>query len=208
MLNIMEPLDAAVAACLTTTFWSVARTGEFTVPSIEKFDPTIHVKRCDIRYSEDHHSLKVTVFALPRTKCSISGEDVYWAAQDGLTDPAHLLENHLRVNTAPARAHLFAYRHGKGFRPLTKRTFMDHLNAIGLLLGLNHLRGHGIRIGSTLEYLLRGVPFDVMKAMGRWIGEAFLLYLRQHAVIMAPYMQAHTLLETFTHYTMPPIRCR
>jgi hypothetical protein len=102
---------------------------------------------------------------------------VYWAVQEGPTDPACLLANHLQVNIAPAEAHLFAYRHGKGFRPLTKRTFMDRLNAIASLLGLEHLRGHGIRIGSTLEYLLRGVPFDVMEAMGRWMGKSFLLYI-------------------------------
>jgi hypothetical protein len=206
MLNVGDSFDAAVAACLTTTFWSVARTGEFTVPSIDKFDPSSHVKRSNIWYCQDRHGLKVTVFALPRTKCSSTGEEVYWAAQEGPTDPAFLLANHLQVNAAPSGSHLFAYKHERGLRPLTKRAFMDRLNTIAALLGLSHLKGHGIRIGSTLEYLLRGVPFDVMKAMGRWMGEAFLLYLRQHAVIMAPYMQAHPVMDAFTRYTMPPVR--
>lgn len=205
-LDTSDPLDAAVAACLTTTFWTVARTGEFTVPSIGKFDPGLHVKRSDIHRDQDRNGLKVTVFFLPRTKCSDTGEDVYWGAQDGPADPAPLLENHLLVNDAPPTAHLFAYRHTKGLRPLTKKVFMDRLNDIALSIGLEPLKGHGIRIGGTLEYLLRGVPFDVVKSIGRWSGEAFLLYLRQHAVILAPYMQAHPLLETFTRYTMPPVR--
>jgi hypothetical protein len=208
LLDLEDPFDAAVAACLTTIFWSVARTGEFTVPSLKKFDPSIHIKRSDIRYSEDRHGLKVTVFALPYTKCSPIGEDVYWAAQQGLTDPARLLANHLEVNSTAPEAHLFAYRHERGFRPMTKQAFMDRLNAIALLLHIAQLRGHGIRIGSTLEYLLRGVPFDVMKSMGRWAGNAFMLYLRQHAVIMAPYMQVHPVMDTFTRYTMPPVRCQ
>ena len=42
--------------------------------------------------------------------------------------------------------------------------------------------------------------------MGRWMSEAFVLYLRQHAVVMAPYMQSHPILEPFTRYTMPPVR--
>ncbi|KAH9056236.1 hypothetical protein EDB87DRAFT_1540129, partial [Lactarius vividus] len=52
------------------------------------------------------------------------------------------------------------------------------------------LQGHGIRIGSTLEYLLRGMPFDVMKAKGQWAGDSFLLYLQKHAIIITPYIQA------------------
>jgi len=87
-----------------------------------------------------------------------------------------------------------------------KQTFMDHLNSIASLLSIAHLKGHGIRIDSTLEYLLRGVPFDIMEAMGRWAGRSFLLYLRQHAIIMAPYMQTHTVLDAFTRYTMPLVR--
>ncbi|KAJ7200097.1 hypothetical protein GGX14DRAFT_372564 [Mycena pura] len=37
-------------------------------------------------------------------------------------------------------------------------------------------------------YLLRGLPLDVVK--GRWASDAFAIYLRRHAKIMAPYMQA------------------
>jgi hypothetical protein len=70
-----------VAACLTTTFYTAARTGEFTVPSLIKFDPDIHIKRSDIHDREDRHSMKVTVFTIPRTKCSPNGEDIYWTVQ-------------------------------------------------------------------------------------------------------------------------------
>ena len=52
------------------------------------------------------------------------------------------------------------------------------------------MHGHGIRIGATLEYLLRGIPFDVMKVKGRWVSNAFQLYLRKHNQILAPYMQS------------------
>ncbi|KAF8961375.1 hypothetical protein BDZ97DRAFT_1610807, partial [Flammula alnicola] len=43
-LNLALPLDAAVFACLTTTFWSCSCLGEFTVPSLKAFKPSIHVK--------------------------------------------------------------------------------------------------------------------------------------------------------------------
>ena len=35
----------------------------------------------------------------------------------------------------------------------------------------------GLRTGSTLEYLLRGMTFDAMKAKGRWMGDSFLQLL-------------------------------
>ena len=207
-LTLSTPLDAAVAAALTTIFFSVARTGEFTVPSVERFDPAIHVKRCDIRPEEDRHGLQVTVFALLRTKRATTGEDVYRASQLGPEDPQAALLNHFLVNNPAPLAHLFAYCHPKGARPLTRCAFLDRINAVALTLGTDHLKGHGIRIGATLEYLLRGVPFDIVKLMGRWGSKAFVLYLRKHAVIMAPYMQNHLLLDPFTRYTLPPLRRR
>ena len=86
-------------------------------------------------------------------------------------------------------------------------TSLHHINTIATSLGLQSLKGHGVRIGGTLEYLLRSVPFDVVKSMGGWSSEAFVLYLCKHAVIMAPYLQGSPVLEGFTHYTMPPVCC-
>ena len=53
MLDLMNPLDAAVASCFTTTFYSVSRTGEFTVPTLTAFDPKQHVKPSDISVRRD-----------------------------------------------------------------------------------------------------------------------------------------------------------
>ena len=39
-------------------------------------------------------------------------------------------------------------------------------------------QGHSLRIGATLEYLLRGVPFEVVNHIGRWSSNSFTLYLR------------------------------
>jgi hypothetical protein len=50
---------------------------------------------------------------------------------------------------------------------------------------------HSIHISATLEYLLRGVPFEAMKSIGRWSSDSFSRYLCKHAQILAPYIQAH-----------------
>ena len=207
-LNLSDPLDAAVASCLTMTFYSVSCTGEFTVLTLTAFDPTRHIKLSDISVKRDCNNLEVMVFHLPKTKCATEGEDVFWSRQDGITDLKALLKNHLRVNNPPPNGHLFAYRHRKSFRPLTKRSFLERINTVAAALGEDGLKGHGIRIGGTLEFLLHGVPFDVMKSLGRWLSDTFSLYLRQHAIIIAPYIQDHPILEEFTQYTMPRVRNR
>jgi hypothetical protein len=204
--DLSKPLDAAVFACLTTTFFSAARLGEFTLTSLKAFDPRQHVKLADMHYNQDRNGLRVTVFSLPRTKCAVDGEDVYWASQQGTYDPQAALTNHFKVNNPPRYQALFSWRHPKGVRPLTRTEFLNRINLAATELGLESLKGHGIRIGATLEYLLRGVPFDVVKSIGRWSGDSFRLYLRQHAVILAPFIQGTPIMDSFTRYTMPPPR--
>ena len=207
-MDLELPLDAAVFACLTTCFYASARLGEFTVRTLASFTPDKHITTQNLTYDQDRNNLTVTVLHLPSTKVASSeGEDVYWASQNGDTDPTAALQNHLRVNQPPGDMHLFAYRAKHTRRPLTKSKFVERVGNAARAAGLEPLQGHGIRIGSTLEYLLRGVPFDVMKAKGRWAGDSFLLYLRKHAIVIAPYIQAvPEVQDAFIRYTMPPVR--
>jgi hypothetical protein len=206
-LNLDSPLDAAVFACLTTTFYAIARLGKFTVSAIKEFDPTKHITRASVSTTTDHNGLPVTKFHLPRTKCSpIEGEDAYWAAQEGPSDPRTALDNHLTVNQAGGNAHLFAWKHARGLRPLSKKEVVKRSASIAITANLLELKGHGLRIGGTLKYLLHGIPFEVIKTMGRWSSETFTRYLRDQATILAPYIQASPILEPFTHYTIPPVR--
>ncbi|KIK76342.1 hypothetical protein PAXRUDRAFT_170218, partial [Paxillus rubicundulus Ve08.2h10] len=115
-------------------------------------------------------------------------------------------ENRLAINDPPSSVALFAYRHNNSHRPLTKKKFLSVLANAATQAGTKPLQGHSIHIGSTIKYLLRNVPFDVIKVKGCWASDAFLVYLRQHAQILAPFIQAQPLVhEAFLHYTMPPI---
>jgi hypothetical protein len=84
--------------------------------------------------------------------------------------------------------------------------FTKHVSSAATAAGLPSFKGYSRRIEGTVQYLLRGIPFDVIKSMGSWSSESFIIYLRQHAMILAPYMQATPVLEPFTRYTMLPIR--
>ena len=135
---------------------------------IAGFNPKAHVSRAQLSYDQDREGQQVTVLCLPHTKVSPQGEDVCWAKQDRPMDPDTALAHHLEVNNLPQDGHLFAYCHKNGYRPLTRTKFLAELARAACTAGLEPLQGHGIRIGSILEYLLRGVPFDVMKVKGRW----------------------------------------
>jgi hypothetical protein len=207
-LNLEVPIDAAVFACLVTCFYASGRLGEFTMRTLNSFSPSTHVTTKNLSYDQDRNGLNMTVLHLPRTKAAaVEGEDVYWASQNGDTDPTAALEQHLRVNQPSEASHLFAYKAQHTRRPLTKKKFLERIGSAACAANLEPLQGHGIRIGSTLEYLLRGMPFDVMKAKGHWAGDSFQLYLRKHAVVIAPYIQATpNVHEAFIRYAMPPVR--
>ena len=179
---------------------------------LDGFDPTKHITTKNFSQDQDCNGLKVTVLHLPTTKAAqVEGEDVFWAWQDGATDPNAAMANHLTVNSPPENHHLFSYVQKKGNKtvqqPLTKTKFLEQVKKAVISANLEPLQGHGIHIGSMLEYLLRRMPFDIMKSKGRCASDAFLLYLWKHAVIMAPYIQAKsTVHEAFIRYTMPPAR--
>lgn len=207
MLDPADPLHVAVKSTASAIFFAAARSGEFLQKTLSSFDPALHVKPSDVSKKVDRHGNSVTSVRLPVTKVSREGEDVAWGpGQLADVDPDTLLAEHLRVN-APARdSPLFAWRHAKGPRALTKGEFMKVINDAAQKLGLEPLQGHGLRIGATLEYLLRGLSFEAVKALGRWSSDAFILYLRQHAVILAPYLQGTPIFAEFNTLIMPPPR--
>jgi hypothetical protein len=195
-INWNSPKDVAWFACLTTVFHATARLGEFVLPTIDAFDEAKHVTPAHVSKVIDHLGNEVTQFELPWTKVSATGETVFWAKQTGPSDPEEALERHLAFNAPPADGPLFAYKQGRHYEPMTRVRFLTRLNQVCQELGVPAPHGHGFRIGSTLELLLRaGVTFEVAKTKGRWSGDSFKRYLREHAVIIAPYIQANPLLR-------------
>ena len=190
-LNVNDSLDAAIFACLTTCFYAAARVGEFVIPQLDAFSPSSQVTTANLCVDRDSNGLEVTVLHIPSIKAApLEGEDVFWSSHPGPTNPYAALENHLRVNYPTSSDHLFAYRHKEQLHPLTKPAFIKRLASAARQAGLEPLQGHGIRIGATLFYLLHGLPIEAVKIMGRWSSDAFLIYLRKHAQVLTPFIQA------------------
>ncbi|KAI6140620.1 hypothetical protein BKA82DRAFT_154547 [Pisolithus tinctorius] len=212
ILNKDNPCNAAIYACIVVTFHCITRLGEFTVPSIKSFGPTKHVSRASYHLVHNHQGLPVMVFNLPATKCSIKGEMVQCTPQDNpVTDPMQALQNHIHLNPATKDTHLFAWKHLiHSIRPLSKAEVTRMIVKVAKSHpGLLNLKGHSLRIGGMLFYLLNGVPFDVVKTMGCWSGDSFTIYLRHHALVLTPFLQSKPeLLNALKGYILPPVWCR
>ncbi|KAI6004430.1 hypothetical protein F5J12DRAFT_722343 [Pisolithus orientalis] len=206
-MDLKNPRDAAIFVCLTTVFYCVARLREFTVTSIKHFDPVKHITQADLKHLHNLNGLPVTKFHIPCTKTSPQGEDIQCAPVEGITNPIEVLENHFQVNPTDPSTHLFAWKHPTaGLCPLSKSEVTKCILVLASEHNLPNLRGHSLRIGGTLHYLLQGIPFDVIKTIGNWAGHSFTLYLCQHTMILAPYLNDRpTLLEHFMRYAMPPV---
>ncbi|KAG6327444.1 hypothetical protein ID866_11645 [Astraeus odoratus] len=202
-----KPLDITVYTCLTSIFYTAARVGEFTTCQCNHFDPAENITPAGVRTETDCNSFQMTVFTLPCTKVSATGEEVQWVRQNRPTDPQTALTTHMATNNPLLDGPLFAYKDGSKHRPLSKATFLRQLKALARAARHEAVQGHGIRVGATLEYLLCGVPFDMMKIKGQWASDAFQLYLWKHNQILAPYIRAMLpgMATEFTRLAMPPV---
>ena len=181
------------------------------VPALSKFNPTKQINRAGLFFMQNHQNLLVIKFSIPMTKTLPTGEDVHCVPHilPSPLDPKTALDNHVRINVSNVESHLFAWRHPTGrLRPLSKKEVIKHIDSITKAhLNLLDLKGHSLHIGGTLFYLLKGVPFDVIKTMGQWSSKSFTLYLRHHTLVLAPFLQSQPdTLNNLRQYILPPVR--
>ena len=133
-----------IYTCLTTCFYASARLREFTAQTLGSFSPSTHITPQHLSYDQDCNGLKVMVLHLPRTKSADSEEeDVYWASQEGNTDPTKALAQHLRINQPSDASHLFLYKVANTCCTLTKSKFLERVGEAAHAVGLSLYRGMG-----------------------------------------------------------------
>ncbi|KIM65561.1 hypothetical protein SCLCIDRAFT_112887, partial [Scleroderma citrinum Foug A] len=206
-----NPHDAAIFACIVCSFFCIARLGEFMVLAISKFNPMKHITRAGLFFTQNHQNLPVIKFSIPMTKTLPTGEDVHCTPHilPSPLDPKTALDNHVWINVGNVESHLFTWRHPtSGLHPLSKKEVIKRIDSITKAHpNLPDLKGHSLCIGGTLFYLLKGVPFDVIKTIRQWSSESFTLYLRHHTLILAPFLQSQLdTLNNLQQYILPPVR--
>jgi hypothetical protein len=123
-MDLDNPHDSMIFACLTCSFFSKVRLGEFMISAIAKFDPLKHLTRQQVKFTNDHKGLPVIKFKLPFTKTSLNSKEVHCAPHPVVspTDTKTALDNYFAINSASPQSHLFTWKHPLGsMRPLYKR---------------------------------------------------------------------------------------
>lgn len=196
-INADNHLDTAIFACLTIGFYTTCQAGELTAKKLkEKFNPKNHITITSVTEEIDHKGNHVFSALLPSTKTQFTkGQTIHWAAQNNETDPVNALQTHILLNQPRFNSFLFEYKIRKTWVPLTKTKFIKRLAQLATIINMPHPRGHSIRIGSALKYLLRGIPFQMVMGMGWWSDpRSFKVYLWKHVLIFAPYLQSNPVL--------------
>ena len=162
------------AACLTG-FFGFLRCGEFTTQSAQ-FDPNINLSLTDIQVDKRINPAVVLInIKASKTdqfrkghilRIGVSGSNIC-AVQALMTFLHHR-------GSAPGP--LFAFPNG---RPLSRDKFCAWLQDALLRIGeTGHFSGHSLRIGAATTAAAAGIPDHLIKTLGRWISDAYQLYIR------------------------------
>lgn len=200
-LDLSDPFDACVAFTADSCEWGQIRLGEVLPTTEGVFDHRLHPSVSDLSpRSVTGNSQKLR---LPWTKTTgFVGAKVILCRQLGASDVLTSLDRHLEVNKIPHNYPLFCYDTTGGHKNMTKRKFLARCNSVWSRFGHPHFSGHCFRIGGTTELLLRGVPPDVVRLMGRWSSDSFLRYWRELDSIAPLYAE---LLKPFVLPSLPQI---
>jgi hypothetical protein len=172
-----DPKDVACAAVACIAFWGQCRLGEL-LPISRKDALNGHLPHRS-HLLEGESALGSRTLILPWTKTTKwGGASIVLPHVPHQTNPAAAIAVHIASSPSSDDVFMFSYQDNNTLLPLTKRVFLARCNEIWGAHGLPRLTGHCFRIGGTSEFLLRGVPPDVVKSLGRWSSDSFLRYWR------------------------------
>ncbi|KAE9384542.1 hypothetical protein BT96DRAFT_761894, partial [Gymnopus androsaceus JB14] len=166
--------ELAIVAAAAMMFYSQLHAGEVLPDSSDpsRYNPCEHPLVSD---NQGTCSLK-----LPSTKTSRNrGKSASIASQESIAYLLIATEKHIRFNRLVPGDPLFAYcDQQEVLHCLTCSNVVNRCNEIWGPRDVPKISGHCFRIGGTTHYLCRGVPPDVVKALGHWKSDAFLTYWR------------------------------
>jgi hypothetical protein len=116
---------------------------------------------------------------LPWTKTNqFDGDKIFLLRQRHPLNATHSLSRHFAASPLNPERLLceFGTRRSSSF--LCKESFMAMCNSVWSKKGLPRITGHSFRIGGTTALLCSGVNPDIVKKLGRWSSDAFLIYWR------------------------------
>ena len=157
---------------------------EFTVPSQNQFDPSVHLTLSDIS-SDNRHQPRIIHITIKQSKTD--------PFRQGVT----LSLGHTSHEICPVRA-IAPFLAAQGNKPgplfilhngkmLTREMFGSALDRILTLLHLNkeHFNAHSFRIGAATLAKQAGMSDTHIKMLGRWRSDAYQRYVRMSPTDLA-----------------------
>ncbi|KAE8217328.1 hypothetical protein CF319_g8559 [Tilletia indica] len=202
-----NPKEVATAAAAAVGFWGLMRLGEM-VSSKTSVKTNSGITRARTSPSLAFGGLETYTLRLPRTKTQPTGDTVVIVTQKRC-NPIELLRLHLESSPSlpdtDTVTPLFAYRAKNKMEAMTRPRFLSTIETMAARAGVSRLHGHSMRIGGCTTLLTNGVPPDRVRLHGRWSTDAFKLYIRNHAAVMAPYLAINQVASDRLHHFLPTI---
>ena len=140
------------------------------------FDPTLHLTMSDAQVDSSTNPQSFGIFI----KCSKTdpfrkGCFIFLGCGSFPLCPVVSLTNYLHLRR-PGTGPLFIYQNGT---PLSRSQLSSFLQTTLQSAGTpGKFSGHSFRIGAATTAARKGLPDHLIKTMGRWSSEAYLLYVR------------------------------
>lgn len=174
--------DLRLWCMLLLGVFGLFRSGELTVPSSSSFDPRLHPTRSHTRFTFSAGSLSYSSLTLPTSKTDKQAVGVLvslplFPDHPNLCPTSHLLTFlHRTQATGHPHHHLLAIEGA----PYTKPAFLTEFRSLLHRAGLrpDAYAGHSLRIGGATAAAEAGLPTHLIKQLGRWTSDCFLLYTR------------------------------
>jgi hypothetical protein len=149
LYNSPTSFHLAILACALAAFWGQFCLGELLPTLRTSFTPELFPTQAS------WGSLSGTSITLPWTKTTKSrGSVVRLPPQSSQTCPVAAVTQYLCKFNAPALSALFSFSGPDGMvRPLTKKAFLNHTNAVWARHGFLRVTSHAFCIGGTTKLL-------------------------------------------------------
>ena len=173
-LEFINPDSVMLWAACCLGFFGFLRAGEFTTNGT--FDPSVHLTAADLQVdsSTNPRSFRVLI-KCAKTDPFRQGCFIYLGRGSFPLCPVTALTNYLQLR-GPGTGPLFIYQDGS---PLSRSRLSSFLQSTLQAAGIpGKFSGHSFRIGAATTAAQRGVPDHLIKTMGRWSSDAYLLYVR------------------------------
>ena len=189
MLNIVNTLDLSLydhtmfwAAC-NLAYFGLLRSAEFTVPSLAKFDTTLHLQVSDQAFDHlDRPSCLCVWIKASKTDPFRKGCHIYIGTESAPLCAVFAMSAYLnRRGNNPGS--LFLLQNGQ---PLSRELLSSWLKRLLTASGVpGNVSSHSFRIGAATVAARNGVHDHPIQALGRWTSNAYLTYIRTPAEALA-----------------------